>query len=469
VQVNLEVVYKLKWRLTKSNFRKLFFVIMISLLFSLTTPLFPLAHVFGSKSFYLPNGMQVIVVQNQRAPLVIHSLWYKVGAADEPKGKSGIAHFLEHLMFKGTKLVPPGEFSKIIARNGGTVNAFTSQDYTAYVQKIAREKLDIVMRLEADRMQNLTLTDEMVSIEKSVVLEERRSRIENDPTSQLYEAARAALFLNHPYKNPVIGWKHEIEGLKKKDVLQFYRKFYIPNNSILIVVGDVDEKRVYFLARKFYGVIPRGQEVVRNRIKEPPHVAARRVQMSSSQFAYPSFFQMYLAPIYRAPNEETAYALEVLVGIFGGGRTSRLHRSLVINKKLASSSEAWYDPVSLDIGTFGISGTPRLGISLATLENAVKSEINKLIKNGVTKTEVKRAKNSLIASVTYAKDSLRSIPNIIGQALSTGRTISDLENWPKKIQAVTVNQVNKAARAIFREERSVTSISWPKKKIRNNK
>ena len=460
---NSKVVSELNWSLTKENFRKLILSIFILLFFLLIIPSFPIARVFGPKCFYLPNGMQVILVQNQRAPLVIHSLWYKVGAADEPQGKSGIAHFLEHLMFKGSKLVPPGEFSKIITRNGGTNNAFTSQDYTAYVQKIAREKLAIVMKLEADRMKNLTFTDKMFSIEKSVVMEERRSRIENNPTSLLYEAARAALFLNHPYKNPVIGWKHEIEELTKNDALQFYYKFYNPNNAILIIAGDIEEKKVRFLVRKYFGVIPRGQEVVRNRIKEPPHLAARRIQMASNQFAHPSFFQMFLAPNYRAPNEKIAYASEVLVEILGGGRTSRLHQSLVLDKKIALSLDAWYGPDSLDIGTFGISGTPKLGISLSTLENAVKSEIYELIRNGVTEEEVKRAKNSLISSITYAKDSLSSIPNIIGMALSTGRTISDVENWPNKIQAITVDHVNKAARVIFREERSVTAISRPKK------
>ena len=178
----------------------------------------------------LSNGMQVVVVTNERAPVVVHMVWYKVGAADEPIGKSGIAHFLEHLMFKGTKSVPPGEFSKIIARNGGMDNAFTSQDYTAYFQKVARNKLELVMRLEADRMTNLTLTDKEVLPERDVILEERRSRTDNDPGAQLYEASRAALFINHPYRFPVIGWKHEIEELTKKDALQFYKKFYNPNN-----------------------------------------------------------------------------------------------------------------------------------------------------------------------------------------------------------------------------------------------
>ena len=210
----------------------------------------PSAAVFNPESFVLKNGMQVVVISNRRAPVVSHMVWYKTGAADEPRGKSGIAHFFEHLMFKGTKSVPPGEFSKIIARHGGRDNAFTTQDYTAYFQIVARDKLDLVMRLEADRMRNLVLTDAEVLPERDVVLEERRSRTDNNPGSQLWEASRAALFLNHPYKIPVIGWKHEIERLTTKDALDFYRRYYVPNNAILIVAGDVNAKELKPLAEK---------------------------------------------------------------------------------------------------------------------------------------------------------------------------------------------------------------------------
>ena len=239
------------------------------------------AAVFNPKTFMLSNGMQVVVVTNQRAPIVAHMVWYKVGAADEPAGKSGIAHLFEHLMFKGTKSIPPGEFSKIVARNGGTDNAFTSQDYTAYFQKVARDKLELVMKLESDRMTNLTLTDKEVLPERDVVLEERRSRTDNNPGAQLYEASQAALYLNHPYGIPVIGWKHEIAALTTNDALSFYRKYYVPNNAILIVAGDVTVDELRPLAEKYYGKIKRGADIVRKRIAEPPHLAARRVEMEN--------------------------------------------------------------------------------------------------------------------------------------------------------------------------------------------
>ena len=296
------------------------------------------AVVFSPKSFMLANGMQVVVVTNRRAPIVAHMVWYKIGAADEPRGKSGIAHFFEHLMFKGTKSYPNGEFSKIVARNGGTENAFTTQDYTAYFQKVARDKLELVMKLEADRMSNLILTDKEVLPERDVVLEERRARTDNNPAAQLYEASQAALFLNHPYKNPVIGWKHEIAALTTKDALDFYRRYYVPNNAILIVAGDITVAELRPLAEKYYGTIARGADIVRNRVSEPPQLAARRVEMKSPRVGQPSWSRYYTAPSYRTAKGTQAYALEVFSDIIGGGTTSRLYRSLVVDQGIAAAA-----------------------------------------------------------------------------------------------------------------------------------
>jgi zinc protease len=423
------------------------------------------AAVFNSESFVLKNGMQVVVIPNRRAPVVAHMVWYKTGAADEPRGKSGIAHFFEHLMFKGTKLVPPGEFSKIIARHGGRDNAFTTQDYTAYFQTVARDKLGLVMRLEADRMRNLVLTDAEVLPERDVVLEERRSRTDNNPSSQLWEASRAALFLNHPYKIPVIGWKHEIEQLTTNDALDFYRRYYVPNNAILIVAGDVDAKELKPLAEKYYGVIPRGRKIVRNRITEPPHRAGRRVEMASRRVGQPSISQTYLASSYATAKGNQAYALLVLAEIFGGGTTAQLYRSLVVDQGIASNAGAWFSADALDYGRFGLSASPRPGVSLEKVEAALQAEVKKLLKDGVSEKEIKRAVKSMVASAVYARDSLRAAPNIIGRALSTGRTIADVESWPDRIKAVTVDEVNAAARAIFRTETSVTAILRKKQKV----
>ncbi len=419
------------------------------------------AAVFNPETFTLANGMQVVVVTNRRAPVVAHMVWYRVGAADEPVGKSGIAHFLEHLMFKGTKTIPPGEFSKIVARNGGQDNAFTSQDYTAYFQIVARDRLDLVMRIEADRMRNLVLTDKEVLPERDVVLEERRTRTDNDPGAQLYESSQAALFMNHPYGNPVIGWKHEIEKLNTEDALAFYRRFYAPNNAILIVSGDVDAKELRPLAEKYYGVIKRGPDIVRKRVQEPAQHAGRRVELRSKQVRQPSWSRTWLAPSYRLAKGNEAYALQVLERILGGGATTRLYRELVVVQGVASSVDAWYSPDQFDLGSFGVSVSPRPGRTLDEAETALRLQIEKLLQGGITDDEVARAKKSMVSSAIYALDSLRAAPNVLGRALTTGRTVADVEAWPDRIAAVTRAEIEKAARSLFRSDRSVTSVLLP--------
>ena len=418
--------------------------------------------VFDPDSFMLANGMQVVVVTSRRAPIVSHMVWYKVGAADEPAGKSGIAHFLEHLMFKGTKTVPPGEFSKIVARNGGTDNAFTSHDYTAYFQRVARDKLELVMRLESDRMTNLVLTDALVLPERQVVLEERRSRIENDPASLLNEETQAALYRNHPYGIPVIGWKHEIEKLTTEDALAFYRRFYGPNNAILVVAGDVTVGEVRPLAEKYYGVIPRGPEIERVRPAEPPHHATLRVELASARVRQPTWSRTWLAPGYRKAKDGEAYALQILAEVLGGGATSRLYRRLVVEEGLATVAGAWYSPNDLDIGTFGVSATPRPGTDIAAIESALTAEIARLLSGGVTAEEVAHAKKSMVATAIYARDSLRTAPRVLGSALAIGQSIEDVESWPERIAAVTVADVNAAARASLRDIRSVVGVLLPK-------
>ncbi len=419
------------------------------------------AAVFNPETFTLANGMQVVVVTNRRAPVVAHMVWYRVGAADEPAGKSGIAHFLEHLMFKGTKTIPPGEFSKIVARNGGRDNAFTSQDYTAYFQIVARDRLDLVMRMEADRMRNLILTDKEVLPERDVVLEERRSRTDNDPGSQLYEAANAALYLNHPYRNPVIGWKHEIERLTTEDALAFYRKYYAPNNAILVVAGDVDARELRPLAEKYYGVLERGPDIVRDRVDEPAHHADRKVELRSRRVRQPSWSRTWLAPSYRTAKGNEAYALQVLERIIDGGATTRLYRELVVKQGIAASVGAWYSADSYDMGSFGVSISPRPGKTLEEAEAALKREIEKLLRDGVTDEEVARAKKAMVARAVYARDSLRAAPNLFGRALTTGRTVKDVEAWPERIAAVTREEVERAARALLRSRRAVTSVLLP--------
>ena len=421
------------------------------------------AGVFNPETFTLANGMRVVVIENHRVPVVTHMVWYGVGSADEGPGESGIAHFLEHLMFKGTKKRQPGEFSQILARNGGRENAFTSNDYTAYFQTIAVDRLEMVMEMEADRMTNLTLTEQGVATEKAVVLEERRSRTDNNPSALLSEQMNAALYLNHPYRRPVIGWKHELESLTTEDVLAFYRRYYAPDNAILIISGDITVEKLKPLAEKYYGSIPARKVTKRVRLKEPPHRAARRVQLRSPQVREPRWGRDYLAPSFASGDKRQAYALEVLDDILAGGATSRLYRSLVVEQKIAVSAGASYDGNAYDLGTFSFYGQPGAGIGMDRFEAAMDAEIAKLLDSGVTIDEVKRAKKRLLAGAIYARDSLRRGARAIGTALTTGQTIDDVETWPEHIKAVTRDQVNEAARAVFIISNSVTGLLLPEK------
>jgi zinc protease len=420
------------------------------------------AQVFNPETFTLANGLQVVVISNHRSPIVTQMVWYKTGAADETWGKSGIAHFLEHLMFRGTRGVPPGEFSKIVARNGGRDNAFTSYDYTAYFQNVSRDRLELVMKMEADRMAGLTLTDEVVNPERDVILEERRQVIENRPSALLREQMGAALFLNHPYHRPIIGWEHEMRALTRDDAVAWYDKYYNPSNAILIVAGDITVADLKPLAEKYYGPIPGHPLPQRVRPQEPPPRVARRIELKDPRVAQPSITRNYLAPSYRAGEKEHAYALQVLAELLGGATTSRLNRSLVLEQEVATGAGAWYDPQAYDLGTFGVSASARSGVDIGKVEAAIDEQIKKLLTEGATEDEVERAKSRMKASAIYARDSLSTGARVIGAALTTGQTIEDVEAWPQRIGAVTAAQVNAAARAILQPERSVTGLLLPK-------
>lgn len=420
------------------------------------------AQVFSPETVTLANGLQVVAINNPRAPVVAHMVWYRIGAADEPPRKSGIAHFLEHLMFKGTKDIPPGEFSKIVANNGGRDNAFTSYDYTGYFQNIARDRLELVMRMEADRMSNLILTDAEVNPEREVIREERRSVVDNNPRSRLREQMNAALYLNHPYGRPIIGWDHEIQGLTTEDALAWYRAYYAPNNAVLVVAGDITMAELKPLAEKYYGVIPAKPVAQRLRPTEPVPQAARRIELKDARVRQVSLSRTYLAPSYVAGETEHADALQLLAEIFGGGVTGRLHRALVLDKPLATGAGAYYDPSSLDLTGFGVSASLRGEAKLEDLEAVLEAELRRLIEEGVTEEEVARAKTRLRAAALYARDSLQGGARAIGTAIVTGTGIEQVETWPQRIAAVTAAQVTAAARAVLREERSVTGLLLPK-------
>ncbi len=422
------------------------------------------AKIFDPKTFTLDNGMQVVLIENHRSPIVVHMVWYKVGAADEPWGKSGIAHYLEHLMFKSTTTMKSGEFTRIIARNGGQENAFTSWDYTGYFQRVAADRLELMMKHEADRMVNLTLDEKEVLPERDVILEERRSRIDNRPGSLLGETARAAFWENHPYGIPIIGWAHEIAELTREDALDFYKKYYNPANAILIVAGDVTLDKLKPLAEKYYGVIPGTPLPKRVRPKEPPHHAPRRVTLRDARAGQPSWSKQYLAPSYSTGKKEYAYALDLLAEILGGGSTSRLYRKLAVEQKIAANAGGWYGGDAYDLTTFGVWGIPRPGVKIEAIEKAIQVEIDLLLKDGITPEELQNAKDRMMASTIYSRDSLETGARIFGSALTSGLTIEDVESWPEKISAVTAAQVLEAARHVLVEKNSVVSILLPEEK-----
>ena len=419
------------------------------------------AGVFNPETFMLDNGMQVVVVTNARAPVVVHMVWYKVGSADDPAGRSGIAHFLEHLMFKGTPTVPDGEFSKIVARNGGNQNAFTNRDYTGYFQKVAKDRLELVMGLEADRMVNLVLDDAVVASERKVILEERRSRTDNNPSALWSEQLSAARYLAHPYRIPVIGWAHEIAGLETGDILAFYRRYYAPDNAVLVVAGDITAEELRPMAIRTYGAVRAGRKVVRERPQEPPHRAARRVELRDPRVRQAEWSRTHLAPSYKAGATEHAYALQVLADLLGGGSTSRLYRALVIDQKVTVSAGAWYSPTSLDLSQFGFYASPAPGVDLATVEAAIDAEVATLLAEGVSEDEVTRVTGRMVRGAIYARESLATAARIFGAALTTGTSVEDVEAWPDRIAAVTAPQVMAAARAILKPETSVTGLLLP--------
>ena len=420
------------------------------------------ARVFDPQTFTLSNGLQVVVVTNRRAPIVNHMVWYKVGAADESPGKSGLAHFLEHLMFKGTKTLAPGEFSDIIARNGGRENAFTSYDYTGYFQTIAKDRLGLMMKNEADRMANLVLSDDIVMPERDVILEERRSRVGNEPRAQLGEMVRASLFMNHPYGVPVIGWEHEMEALTTEDAIAFYRRWYAPNNAVVVISGDVTLEEVRPLAEKYYGAIPMRAVPERRRPQEPVQMAPRRVVLESARVRQPSMSITYLAPSYNRGASEHVIALQVLSEVLGGGTVSRLYANLVVDQGVAASAGSRYGGDDFDLSTFSFYVSPRPGIDIELAERSLRAEIEKVLDAGVSEVEVAEAKERLKAAAIFARDSVSTPSQVIGSALTVGLTLEDVEAWPERIEAVTVDAVNAAARAVLKENHSVTGVLLPK-------
>lgn len=413
-------------------------------------------------TFTLENGLQVIVLPSRRAPIVTQLLVYKVGSADEIFGKTGIAHFLEHMMFKGTASLAPGEFSRAVARNGGRDNAYTSFDATGYYQTIAADRLGLVMRMEADRMVHLRIADNELQPEREVVLEERRMRIDNVPGALLDESVRAALFGEHmPYGMPTAGYVEDVRTLSVDDLVGFYRRFYAPDNAVLIVAGDTSAEAVHELANIHYGSIPpRGIEP-RLRPSQGPGNLPRAITRADVRVTQPTWSRDYLAPSYRVGERGHAYALQVLARLFGGTETSRLWRTLVVESKLALSAAAEYSPLSLGLSSFGVGVTARDVDAIAKIERAVDDQMKRVLDGEVTAGEVERTQNQLLAAAIYAQDSLGSGPRRYAAALTTGNDVADVEAWPQRIAAVSASDVIAAARHVWRDGGRVTSVLRP--------
>jgi zinc protease len=408
-------------------------------------------------SFTLSNGLEVVAIPDHRAPVVTHMLWYKVGSADETPGKSGLAHFLEHLLFKGTAKNPSGRFSQVVATIGGQENAFTSSDYTGYFQRVPRDKLKEMMEFEADRMTGLVLTEDAVVPELKVVLEEQNMRVANNPAARLGEQMEAALYLNHPYGRPVIGWRHEIEELNREEALAFYRRFYTPNNAILVVAGDVTADEVRKLAEETYGKVPRVAEIKpRARPREPEQQAARTVTLADPRVTQPSVSRYYLVPSSTTAKPGESEALDVLAHILGRGSNSRLYQTLVVDKGIAVNAGASYDGTAVDHTRMSVYGTPKPGTSLPQTEEAIDAVLAEVIANGVTTDELERAKNRMIADAVYANDSQRTLAQWYGASLATGSTVDQVRAWPERIKVVTADAVRDAARKWLDKRRSVT-------------
>lgn len=408
-------------------------------------------------TFELDNGMQVVVVEDHRAPVVQHMVWYKAGSADEPVGSSGVAHFLEHLLFKATDTLEEGELSAVVSRNGGRDNAFTALDYTAYFQRVASDRLELMMQMESDRMRNIRLTEENIVTERNVILEERNQRTDNNPGALFGEQMMAVQFLNHRYGVPIIGWRHEMETLDMEDALGFYDIYYSPNNAVLVVTGDVEPEEVRALAEKYYGVIPANPDLPeRVRSAEPPQTAERRLIFRDARVAQPYVRRSYLAPERNPGAQEEAAALVFLREILGGGTTSFLAEELQFDRQIATYAAAFYRGVALDDTTFTLIVVPQDGVSLQEAEDAMDAALAKFLETDLDADQIERIKFQLRAEQVYGRDDVDSIGNRYGQGLTSGLTVEDIQAWPDILQAVTEEDILRAARTLLDKRASVT-------------
>lgn len=421
----------------------------------------PLQAMAAVQEYKLANGMKVIVKEDHRAPVVVSQVWYRAGSMDEFNGTTGVAHVLEHMMFKGTKAVPAGEFSKQIAVAGGRENAFTGHDYTAYFQQLQKTKLELSMKLEADRMRNLVITPREFAKEIKVVMEERRLRTEDKPQALVHETLMAAAYQAHPYQHPIVGWMSDLENMTANDARDWYRRWYAPNNAALVVVGDVKPQEVLKLAERYFGKIRPVALPQRKPQAEPDQRGIKRVAVKAPA-KLPYLAMGYHAPTLRDPgNDGDPYALEVLAGVLDGHASARLNQSLVREQQIAVSAGAGYDLISRGPAMFILDGAPAEGKSVAELETAIREQIEKIKRDGVTEEELQRVKAQVIAAQVYQRDSMFYQAMLIGQVETVGLPLNTLETRLEKLKAVTAGQVQEVARKYLVDDRLTVAVLDP--------
>ena len=409
----------------------------------------------------LANGMRIIVREDKRAPTAVHMVWYRAGAMDEKDGTSGVAHVLEHMMFKGTKILKPGEFNKRVAAAGGRDNAFTSLDYTAYFQLVPARALPEMMKLEADRMANLVLDAKEFASEIQVVMEERRLRTEDNPEGRVYESLSAASFTAHPYRRPIIGWMDDLKAMTWQDARDWYRDWYAPNNAYAVIVGDVDHKEVFKLAEQTYGKHKAKPLPVRKPQNEPEQKGQRRVTVKAPA-QLPYILMAWKVPKLKdIDKDREPYALEVLSALLDGNDAARFPKQLVRGAKVAQSAGAGYDGTARGESQFILVGQPAAGKTIVELEAALRAEIKRIQDEGVTEEELKRIKTQTIAGQVYKRDSLMAQAMEIGQAEAVGVHWRDMDKLLDKVRGVTAEEVQAVAKKYFGDDTLTVAVLDP--------
>lgn len=397
------------------------------------------------QQFQLDNGLRVIVQEDHRAPIVVSQLWYRAGSMDEFNGTTGVAHMLEHLMFKGTAEVPDGQFSKLIAAAGGRENAFTNLDHTVYFEQLQKDRLELALKLEADRMHNLTLSPDNFVKENQVVREERRMRTDDQPQALVYEDMMSVAFQENPYRRPVIGWMNDLEHMTVNDARDWYQRWYAPNNATLVVVGDVNMDTVKELATRYFGAIPAKVLPERKPQIEPAQAGIKRVNVKApAKVAY--VLMAYHVPVLRdAEHDWEPYALQVLAGVLDGNDAARLGRVVVREQRIASQAGASYDLVARGPGLFMLDGTPSQGKTVADLEAALRAQVQAIMQNGISADELRRVKAQVIAANVYQRDSTFYQAMQLGEYVTAGLPVSAVADQVAKVQAISAAQVQAVA------------------------